>query len=48
MSKYDEYPNIARVARELACCENPDMILNIMLAVLAANPKLMKEKEAEA
>lgn len=33
-TKYQTYPNIARVAQELARCENPDKVLSAMLALL--------------
>lgn len=42
-TKYQAYPNIARVARELASYENPYRMLNALLAVLGANPELMKD-----
>lgn len=42
--KYANYPNLWRVACELARCKNPDKVLAALVAV--APPSLEQEKEA--
>lgn len=39
--KYQRYPNIYRVARELARCKHPDKVLDALAAMLASGSDLL-------
>lgn len=40
-------PNLLRVAREIARCENPKRVANALLALLATEPGLIRVKGKE-
>lgn len=37
-----KYPNLWRVAQELARCKHPDKVADALFAMLAADPSLME------
>lgn len=37
--RYKDYPNLFRVAQEMARCKNPDKVLNSMLTLLESSIK---------
>lgn len=37
--RYKDYPNLFRVAQEMARCKNPDKVLNSMLTLLEGSVK---------
>lgn len=39
-----KYPNLWRVACELARCEHPDMVFGALEALLAAEPEMLREE----
>lgn len=45
--KYQRYPNIYRVAQELAHCKNPDKVLEALVALLASNTDLLQIRVKE-
>lgn len=42
----DKYPNVWRVAQELARCKHPERVLNALTVLLSEEPEILRE-EAE-
>ena len=42
----DKYPNLWRVAQELARCKHPEKVLNALTVLLSEEPEILRE-EAE-
>ena len=42
----DKYPNVWRVAQELARCKHPEKVLNALTVLLSEEPEILRE-EAE-
>lgn len=43
----EKYPNVWKVAQELACCKHPEKVLNALTVLLSAEPELLREGAAE-
>lgn len=46
--KYRHYPNLYRVAQELARCEHPYKVANAMIALLSTDPEIIRTDKKEA
>jgi hypothetical protein len=41
----DKYPNVWRVAQELARCKHPEKVLNALTVLLSEEPEILREED---